>query len=260
MTKSHFVRLCRRYAFEVAMASIGIFGALLSVEDFETLRSFIADSLFGELLVNEQVRKGIAMFWVGGFTEWTAESGHCHTTWRTWYRMLRGIMVLIGEDTVQQREDLRTWIPQVEELVHLTEHELAFRGHGFGIGHPALLFARLHGERLDNWNVAIEVCSAVLEIEEFQPFLRTEACRLLGLAHAKLGHRHEACDAAERALIEARKGRYMWLQVRSLHDLLQWCDPTASAEVASRLAAEEAQLSAPQTEVRKILRMGQLSV
>ena len=48
--------------------------------------------------------------------------------------------------------------------------------------HPALLCARLHGERLGDWAAAAEVAEGVLATEAFNPVVRTEALRLLARA------------------------------------------------------------------------------
>ena len=121
-----------------------------------------------------------------------------------------------------------------------------------------MLCARLHGERLGDWSVAVEVAAGVLRIEQFNPFLRTEALRLLARAHAALGDGAEACHSAELAVEEAARAKYAWLEMMALADLLACC-PQGEAEGArARLRAVAGRLAATADELRGVLGDGVL--
>ena len=138
-------------------------------------------------------------------------------------------------------------------MLRITEYECAWRCHTIGANHPALLCARLHGERLGRWEDTAEVAEGVLRIEEFNPLLRTEAHRLLGRARAELGQRAAACEAAEQAVAEAAKARYVFLEVLSLRDLVRWCEAGAAEGVRSRLRAATGRMTATAEEVAAVL-------
>jgi hypothetical protein len=155
----------------------------------------------------------------------------------TFLLIMRGLAALLQEDSSDaSRAALREWLPPLAELLRIAELECSWRAMGCGSGaHPALLCARLHSERLGGWEAAAEVAEGVLRLEQFNPLLRTEACRLLGCAHAALGQRAAACEAAERAVAEAGKARYAWLvEMVSLADLLRWSQTSEAEGVRSR--------------------------
>ena len=113
-----------------------------------------------------------------------------------------------------------------------------------GSCHPALIFARLHGERLGDWATTAEVAEGVLRIEGFNALFRAEAFRLLGCAQAALGRSGEACQAAESAAAEAAKARYVWIEMLSLRDALRWCEVDAVEHIRSRLRDAVSRVSA----------------
>ena len=119
-----------------------------------------------------------------------------------------------------------------------------WRGFSYGASHPAVLCARLHGERLGAWDVAADVAEGVLSIESFHPLLRIEAHRLLGRAHAAQGRAGMAREAAERAADEAADARYAWLEAMSLGDALKWCGASEAQDIRKRLRGVAARLSA----------------
>ena len=138
-------------------------------------------------------------------------------------------------------------------MLRITDLEVAWRSNPWSANHPAILLARLHGERLHAWTTAVEVAEGVLSLERYNPLLRTEAHRLLGRAHAALGECTAACAAAERAVAEAAGGRYLWLQALSLRDLSRW-SPAAEAEsVRPRLEAVVARMAVPMQELAEVL-------
>ena len=145
-------------------------------------------------------------------------------------------------------------LPSPEALLNLTEYHCAWRAFPLGGNHPALLYARLHGERFGNWQATVEVAEGVLRIEPCNPLLRTEAHRLLGRAKAALGDRMGACKAFECAVVEAAGAKYAWLEMRPLRDRLRWCESESEADgVRARLDAVVGRLAASAQELAELL-------
>ena len=59
-----------------------------------------------------------------------------------------------------------------------------------------------------------------MELEPFNPHIRTEALRLLSKAHLRLGDYDAACRAAEHAATDAANAECWWLEMLALRDLL----------------------------------------
>jgi hypothetical protein len=197
----------------LARSHCSIFAALLAIGELDAMRAgryaaflLLANSLMGASLDDEALCAGVATMWKGVFG-WMTDDGHCYSTVNTWLLTFRSLAVLVAEDTNASGAMLRAWLPPPTELLRITENECNLRAMGSGAAHPALLCARLHGERLGGWEAAVEVAEGVLRIEQFISLLRTEACRLLGRALAALERRAAACEAAERAAAEAAKAR-----------------------------------------------------
>jgi hypothetical protein len=219
-------------------------GALLAAGERDMLRELLSHSLFGAALDDEAVRGGVASF-SKGLYGWSTSDGHCCSTLDTTLLVVRGLSALLEEESSDaSRAALREWLPPPAELLRIAELECVWRACGCGSAHPALLCARLHGERLGGLEAAAEVAEGVLRIEQFNPLLRTEAYRLLGGAHATLGQRAAACEAAERAVAEAAKARYTWLEMVSVADLLRWSGASEVEKVRSRLRAVAGRLDA----------------
>jgi hypothetical protein len=217
---------------------------LLASGELGMLRELLSHSLIGAALDDEAVRSGLASFWHSTYG-WTTSDGHCCGTANTFLLIVRGLTALVEEESNDARRSaLREWLPPPAELLRITEYECFWRACGCGAAHPALLCARLHGERLGGWEAAVEVAEGVLRIEQFNPLLRTEACRLLGCAQAALGQRVAACEAAEGAAAEAAKARYAWLETTSLADLLRWSEGSEAEGVRSRVRAVAGRLVA----------------
>ena len=171
---------------------------------------------------------------------------------------MRGLWALVEEDTDASRAALRAWLPPPAELLRIAEYEVGWRHLSLGAQHPSLLCARLGGERLGDWAAAVEVAEGVLAIEAFNPLLRTEALRLLGRAHDALGAQAAACEAAERAVAEAAKAKYVWFEMLALADLLKWCAPGETEGVRSRLRSVAERLAASKGELAWVLGEGVL--
>ncbi len=242
------------YAYEVFCATAIPLGALLSLGEVEMLRELMAHSLLGQVLTDEAAQAGLASFWKGGFGSWRTEDGHCHSSLETCLLVVRCVSVLVEEGGAA--DTLESWLPLPAALLRITENEGAWRCFSVGENHPALLCARLHGERLGRWDVAAEVAEGVLGIEEFHPLLRTEAYRLLGRARAEQGQRAAACEAAERAATEAAEARYVFLELLSLRDLERWSEGGEVEGVRSRLDAVAGRMAATSEEVAGVLGEG----
>ena len=244
------------YTYEF-VCSRAICASLLLADDLGTLRELMAHSLMGTALDDETIFAGLASFFQGPFG-WTNEEGYCYFSLDTWGIVLRGLVALTDTDHTSEAK-LRGWLPPPTELLDITKFETGWATFAGGANHPALLCARLHGERLSNWEAAAEVAEGVLGIEQFQPLLRTEAHRLLGRAKAALGKRAEACAAAERAAAEAAGAQYVWLEMMALADLLKWTAQGEAAEaVRARLRGVAGRLAASTEELASLLGKGVL--
>ena len=87
-----------------------------------------------------------------------------------WGLILRGVAAMLEEEeTDASREALREWLPPLEELRRIANLQDAYRAHGYNMVHPALLCARLHGERLGDWAPSVELATLLVELEPFNP-------------------------------------------------------------------------------------------
>jgi len=227
--------------------------ALVTAGNHDGLREFLAHSMSGAALADEAVRAGVASYWASSFGAWQSEDGHCYSTLATWLLVQRGLTALVEADTEESRATLREWLPPAAELLRITDLEVAWRSNPWSGNHPAILLARLHGERLQAWPTAIEVAEGVLGVERFNPLLRTEAHRLLGHAHAALGEHKAACAAAERAVAEAAGGRYLWLEMLALRDLSRWSEAVEAESVRLRLEEVVTRMAASRQELADVL-------
>lgn len=226
--------------------------------DLEALRSFMAHSLVGATIDDEAMRSGVAsLFGQTGVYGWRSEEGHCNVDLSTWLLVPRGVAALLEEDTDTNRRALRAWLPPPKDLLRMAKYETGWLYFAC-LTHPTLLFARLHGERLGDWHAAAEVADGALRIEQLQPMFRTEAHRLLGRAKAALGERAAACKAAERAVEEAAKAKYAWLEMLSLRDLLRWCEEGEAEGVRVKLRNVAGRLKASAEELTEVLGEGVL--
>ena len=234
---------------------ISVAEALLLAGDLDSLRDFMAHSIAGASVGDEAMRAGIrAVF--EGMWGWEAE-GFCHGTVETWLLMPRGVAAVLEKEMDDAgRAALREWLPPPAELLYIAEHETAWACFATGAVHPALLCARLHGERLGEWATTVEVAEGVLRVTPFNPIVRSEAYRLLGRARAALGQRAVACEAAESAATEAVNARYVWLEMLSLRDLLEWSEVEAAKGVRLRLGGVLRRVAATHEELVGVLGEG----
>jgi hypothetical protein len=220
------VATAESYAHETAaIACMSAPAAFVAAEAWDSLRAYLANSLFGVALDDEAIRIGIGSYWEGtGFGARIEEDGHCYTSFKTWLLVVRALKALVEDAGVQRESDaaLREWLPPSAELLRIAEYEVTWRAQPTGACHPTLLFARLHGERLGDWALVEDIAQGYLGIEEFAASTRVEAYRLLGRAFAQRGQHKAACQAAEKASAEAAQARYVWLEMLSLRDLLEW--------------------------------------
>ena len=250
--------VCHRYGYEIVPVLYSHCCSLLLINDLDGLRDLLTHSLLGAVLKDETTRTGAAGIYSGPFG-WKTEDGYCHVNIDSFLLAVRGMAAMLEEEsTAASHAALHSWLPTPAELLRIAEYEVGWLCFCVGTTHPALLCARLHGERLGNWNATVEVAEGLLRIEEFNPVFRTEALRLLGRAKAKLGERAAACKATEDAVAEAVGAKYVWLEMLSLHDLLQWSQPGAVEGVRARLRAVVSRMSASSEELTGILGEGVL--
>ena len=177
-------------------------------------------SIVQSVVGDAAAKAGVAGFW----RQWGAwaHDGHVHSTQASWTLILRGVAASLEAGTgAAGLAGLRAWLPPLDELLAIAEHEDAFRTHAYAAVHPALLCAALHGERLGDWSVAVAVATRLVQLEPFNPLLRTEALRLLCKAQRHLREYGAACDAAERAASDAAHAGCHWLEMLALRDLLR---------------------------------------
>lgn len=245
------------YHIEMCWATSALGATMLLTDDLTTLRVCLENSLCGAALEDEAVRAGLAVCFQGPFG-WRTEEGYRYFSLETQMLQVRGLLALVEADTDASRATLREWLPSPVELLRIAEYEVGWFTMPVGANHPSLLCARLHGERLGNWAVTVEVADALLRIEAFRPLQRTEAHRLLGRAKAALGERAAACKAAVRAAAEAAAAKYVWIEMLSLRDLMKWCEPDAVEGVRGRLRAVSGQMAASGVELAELLGEGVL--
>ena len=100
--------------------------ALLLTDELDTLREYMAKSLFGAALDDEAVRTGLAAFF-SGVHGWKTDEGYCYMMQDSMLRLLpRCVMALLEKDTEESRAALRAWLPPAAELMRIAEHELAW--------------------------------------------------------------------------------------------------------------------------------------
>ena len=240
--------------------------------DLELLKEFLSHSLSGLALEDDSIQEGVKVFW-NVWGSWKAEDGlHHHSSFETWLLLVRGLKALVDDplptnedgthdgvvETEESRTELRSWMPSPTELLRIAECEGMWRAHPLAVNHPALLFAKLYGERLGDWETAAEVAEGVLGIEQFQPLLRCEAYRLLGKARHALGQRRDAMEAAEGAVAEAVSARYVWMEMLALRDAMDWCEPGGGEryDLRARLEAVVSKMKAPAEDLEEILGSG----
>ena len=111
---------------------------------------------------------------------------------------------------------LRAWLPTTIVLKSFADL-FYYESLPFGAGHPALLCATLHGERLGDWEVGIEVSDHLLA-RSHNPLNRVAAHRLRGRCLRKTRERwtapqrkDEAARAEAAAREEAKRAGYALL-------------------------------------------------
>ena len=181
--------------------------------------------------------------------QWTTPVGYYHFSRANWSVQARALHTLL-EPTIDAAA-VRAWLPSIDELTRICTFELGWDLNIIGAAHPALLCSALYG-RLGDWATATAACEAVLKVA-LNPFVRTEAHRLLGRCHAATGARTAACEAAESAVAEAARAGYAWMEMRALRELRDWVEPGAAPAVHARLDEAVARLAATPAEIDSAL-------
>ena len=247
----------RRFAFEMICSSYLLVATPLAAGALDLLGELMdKTSLLGSILTDEDMHAGVQSFWKGGFGgSWKTADGHHHSTYETWMMNLKSYVALVEEDTDASRAALSEWLPGPSKLLQICEFECVWRGHTIGANHPALLMARLHGERLGNWAVAVETAEGVLRIELFNPLIRVEAQLLLARAHIALEQYRAAHEAAEGAASEAKTARYVWHEMLALREMLRSCEADEAQKIKVRLAEVASVCAVDDPAVRNEVRM-----
>jgi len=235
---------------------------LLAANELDTLRELLPHTFavraLNDAACRAQFEKVMAHMPADFFPLSPTPSGYFLASHATMLLQARAIVALL-EPRVDEAA-LRSWLPPVEQLIHLAKFEAGWDMMGLvGGSHPSLACAALFG-RLGDWAAAAAVAEGVLAVA-LNPFVRVEALRLLGKSRAATGERAAACEAAERAVTEAAGAQYVWMEFRALRDLQTWCElPAAEAvrarleEVAGRMVATPAELSAAFGSVQSVER------
>ena len=164
---------------------------------------------------------------------WATEEGHRCASYESWLLQTRALRAVLYDEVDAA---LGEWLPPPAELLRIARHESWWKMYLSGAAHPALLCASLHG-RLGAWEAAAEVAEGVLELTPFNRLVRVEALRLLARCHGAAGERAAACEALERAVGEAQRAGYVWMELVVLLDLLERVEAGGSAadDVRARL-------------------------
>lgn len=179
------------YGLDTFSVAVVLVTALMAAGDADTLRELMANSLLGATLDDEAARAGLMSFHDSPFGTWKTEDGHRHSRFESTLLMIRGINALLEEATDASRTALLAWLPPPAELLRIAEFETAWRAHPLGASHPALLCARLHGERLDDWAATVEVRRACWPSSRFIPCCapRRRGCSAARMRRSELTRR-----------------------------------------------------------------------
>ena len=187
-----------------------------------------------------------------------------HTGFRldTWLLVPRGLLHTFeahaaSSDDASRAAILREWLPPPSTLLEIAENECTFRCCASGAAHPSLFCARLHGEELGDWEATAEVAAGMLNIEQFNPTVRCEACRLLARARAALGQRDAARESWEAMAVEAVRAKYVWFEMIAVRELLRGSEGGDADGVRARLGAVLQRVAASEEELREVLGPGE---
>ena len=142
--------------------------------------------------------------------QWKTEDGHCYSTTDSLVLRARAIEALVDEGAVDAAA-LRSWLPTVDELIFIAEHESIFSLQLHGAAHPTLTCATLYATKLGEVEVAIRIAEAILAMSplRMQPLIRIEAWRLLARCYDEVAAKGQALD---RAIEESRQVGYVFME------------------------------------------------
>ena len=219
-------------------------GGMLAAGEMGMVRELIPHTWMGMALRDPLVASEMEET-VLGFISWQDPDGYCF--WRVETLMLQArALAAVVDDGEVDVEALRAWLPRVDDLMYITEHEFHSCLWQSGATHPALLCATLYATHLGAWDDAEAVVKGVLAIPPLgdgkgfgmQPLVRIEAWRLLGRCRGACGDTAGAWEALEHAASESRAVGYVWMEAASLRDMLEWVEGDAEkASVHMRIAA-----------------------
>ena len=166
----------------------------------------------------------------------------------------RALEVLV-QDSEVNADDLRAWLPRPDELIFIAEHEFRFAGIMSGAAHPALACATLYATRLGAWDDAEAIANGLISIPPLgdgkcfgiDPLARIEAYRLLARCKGTKGNAAGARELLESAVSESQAVGYVWMEAKSLRDMLDWVE---GDEEASRCVQERIDTATAKFHVR----------
>jgi hypothetical protein len=170
--------------------------------------------------------------------------------------MPRALAAVLDESSTDA-DALRAWLPRPDELIRLAHTELVCGFYPSGAAHPALLCATLYADRLGDADAAAKIVEqGVLAVQGLgtaahrggmNPLTRIEAWRLLARCRGLRGDGAGALEALECALSESQAVEFVWMELKSLEDMLRWTDGDVAAtrRVNERLAKAKAACSSP---------------
>jgi len=198
-------------------------GAMMAAGEMSMVCELIQHTCRGTALADiEKAIRTSQLFWEG-------PDGYMYMKTETWALQTRALSILADESDVDN-DDLRTWLPQPDELIYIAVHEMGWTAVNYGAAHPALLCATLYATYLNAWDDTASVAEGVLAIAPegngvgfgMHPLARIEAWRLLACCHGARGNSAGACKALECAVSESQSVGYLWMEVESLRDMLRW--------------------------------------
>ena len=216
-------------------------GAMMAADEMDMLRERMEHLSLEAALADPQIRAS----YFGDETsyKWKRADGHRLFSLETFELSARALSEVLRGDG-GRADELRAWLPTPQELIYTAEHEWWLSSCMIGAAHPALLCAKLYGERLEAWAQVEEIVQGVLAIEAWRmdPLARIEAMRLLARCHAARKEMPLATEALEAAALEAKAVGNVWMEAVVLRDMLGWAAHAQadSEPVRARLAAVEA--------------------
>ena len=244
-------RTWSEYIIENTNAVLHHGGAMLAAGETALLRQFLKHSLSGISLQDPVVAAEYELA-IGPSApfHWELADGRCFNRNTSVFLQERALNALVNEDTRDDTETLREWLPSPEALHDIATRDFFLCCGTAGAAHPTLSCALLYATRLGEWSVAQVICERFLTIpaHEMDPLARIEAWRLLARCHSERGDAAGAVAPLDRAVREAQAARYVWMEALALKE-----KHAAIARAASAIIPPEVPELPPALQVRPSL-------